>query len=1241
MDTPLILPPNSASLFYGFKRPAVKPITLPDIYRVSTLCVPSPESGTTTPTTTTTTPQAITSSSSSSSSTSTTASSSSKVSKSIKDYDVSVSGTYSNPTIIESKVRPAFIQQYKDPWNIRTPGTIPRFEKFINRSDDLANLASRLEISTKPICRTCVVLGPSGIGKTTFINEFVRQEKEKGECLVFRIHAHSQCSLTHGFKLIGDQLNVDNTDKSLSVRKKIVCCDDDDYAVRVANHLRQMTIPWLLVIYHPVSVADIERYLPNLSSTASPSGRIILIAETSFWRQYLGSIVQLGTLDHLQIMENIGIGSEKNDTLVFNLYESVFQGNFHLAKVAHAYVTHLKISYADYYSLYKSYPKQSDESIATITSVQRPVLLLTLEHIKESDPIAWTMLLCFTYISAPWVCESFVNTLHTAILEHNPEAANSSSASPIKLLETLQLVQKDDGECWMLSKPMSAILQSSNLFKLHTALFTVCANAIVEERDYIIGCYFWSNNKDMLPALNHDEAATLALLQLTAGLAGVEAQRPSAKRCQEMILYMDTVVTNSSFITKESYIYIILQLLKLKISEELGIVKTTDAIQHILAQELYTHDQVLASTQRSLDFVQQLHGSDDHSEVVTCMNHMASMQLALGRFEQGLEQYNDMIKLTKGVHGTEYHPDVAYAMSQAACVLQSLGRYSESLVQHQKVLEIRRKIYGTEEHPNVAVTMHVIGTVLSVLKRYKEAMVVHRRTLAIWRKIFDDDAHSEIASSLSSIGGILQGARKYQEALEIQRECLAVQRQIYGTDETLEIATTLSNIAESLRLLGQYKEAFSTIQEALSLRLKIHGTDVHVDVASSMSCIASILQSLGRYDEALYHQQKTLEQYCRIYNTEEHLDVAITRSYIAKLYDLLDRHEEALTECEKTLELRIKIHGTKVHLDVAASMSHMASVLQKLGRFEEALELQFETLELFHEIYNTDCHPDYANTMSQINGVLEDLMEYERALKGHRKTLALWRKIYQTDEHPEVSTGIGEIANVLSSLGRDEEALLEYEHSLLLERRIYGTDEHQEICLSLTNTAVTMRKLNMAPELHLALDRNAWMFLPTDHPDYEKRRARFEKRHAKAVQKIQKEMTKQSNQTSIPACKLRAQLSALDLLRESTFQLGHDEFTSIITLYLKNSKKKAKNFYLTLANETTIMFVNSLMNAGAFQQASEVLLSYVGRLNDKIGETIHDIVVNSFAQQWFGTADKMLFATGYLLLSFANQRDAM
>ena len=441
------------------------------------------------------------------------------------------------------------------------------------------------------------------------------------------------------------------------------------------------------------------------------------------------------------------------------------------------------------------------------------------------------------------------------------------------------------------------------------------------------------------------------------------------------------------------------------------------------------------------------------------LNVSGEVYHSLGEYNQAKELHEKALIIRKTIFG-EDHADVATSYNNLASVYNSLGEYNQAKELHEKALVIRKKIFG-EDHADVATSYNNLALVHNRVGEYIQAKELHEKALTIRKKIFGEN-HADVATSYSNLAVVYNSLGKYNQAKELHEKALMMDKKVFGEDHA-DVATSYNNLAGVYNNLREYNQAKEFYEKALTIRKKVFGED-HADVAASYSNLAVVYCSLGEYNQAKELHEKALKTCKKIFG-EDHADVATVYNNLALLYNRLGEYNQAKELQEKALMICKQILGED-HANVATSYNNLAIVYNNLGEYNQAKELHVKALTIDKKIFGED-NAHVATSYNNLAIVYYSLKEYNQAKELHVKALTILKKIFGED-HADVATSYSNLASVYYSLKEYNQAKELHVKALTILKKIFGED-HADVATSYSNLALvyySLEEYNQAKELH-------------------------------------------------------------------------------------------------------------------------------------------------------------------------------
>ncbi len=228
----------------------------------------------------------------------------------------------------------------------------------------------------------------------------------------------------------------------------------------------------------------------------------------------------------------------------------------------------------------------------------------------------------------------------------------------------------------------------------------------------------------------------------------------------------------------------------------------------------------------------------ESSETFKVQSNLASLERRMGRFEQSLRDYQQLVTTAEKVLGKE-HPVTLGASAGASLVLFQTGKHAEAATLAERTLGQQRKIYG-EDHAITLATLHnlaeiqsAMGDLLHAKKNFQDA--VTRRNRLLGKEAPDSIAstiglakvclklnhfeeaealyreHPNDADSLEGLAVMFYDQQRFVEAEPLFRHLWTLRSEKLGQTDPLALAA-LHNHGLVLQKLGRVEEGTTALQ---------------------------------------------------------------------------------------------------------------------------------------------------------------------------------------------------------------------------------------------------------------------------------------------------------------------------------------------------------------------------------------------------------------------------------------------
>lgn len=193
------------------------------------------------------------------------------------------------------------------------------------------------------------------------------------------------------------------------------------------------------------------------------------------------------------------------------------------------------------------------------------------------------------------------------------------------------------------------------------------------------------------------------------------------------------------------------------------------------------------------------------------MAKLGSARTALGKFDDGLVDLREALKITRSVLGRN-HRTVAQILCHIACLYFEAGELFSAQSTFEDALEMYRGVFQIEADRDACMaqlteTLCNIGSIQNKRKNFSGAIESFREALYLQRGILGHD-HPRVIATLDNLGYSFSKSKMYNQALTCYKEMLTAQISHYGSF-TGECCDTLS---KQVLIYGKLKNVDDAIQ---------------------------------------------------------------------------------------------------------------------------------------------------------------------------------------------------------------------------------------------------------------------------------------------------------------------------------------------------------------------------------------------------------------------------------------------
>lgn len=197
----------------------------------------------------------------------------------------------------------------------------------------------------------------------------------------------------------------------------------------------------------------------------------------------------------------------------------------------------------------------------------------------------------------------------------------------------------------------------------------------------------------------------------------------------------------------------------------------------------------------------------------TARNQLGMLYKYFGRFEEGLQLYQEALKVLVEAHG-EHSPQVGTIYHNLGGILFSKGDLDAAESYAFKSWAISKILWGEKDTRTMADAV-AYAAILDGLQRYAESEAIYRQALEIYETTFGPE-HYEVAATLHNLAATISTSDRAEEAETHYRSALAIKKKILG-DQNPDVALTCNNLGRLLTDAGRPAEAVPLLVAAVAV----------------------------------------------------------------------------------------------------------------------------------------------------------------------------------------------------------------------------------------------------------------------------------------------------------------------------------------------------------------------------------------------------------------------------------------
>ena len=254
------------------------------------------------------------------------------------------------------------------------------------------------------------------------------------------------------------------------------------------------------------------------------------------------------------------------------------------------------------------------------------------------------------------------------------------------------------------------------------------------------------------------------------------------------------------------------------LNEALSIARQHFSEEHVVVEyclnDLAGLYNLLGRLEQSLEIHQQLLKNKlargDERNLFNNYNNVAHVLMRTKQFNEAEKMFREAIALAKaaGPHGSPQLP--TYMNNRGQCLV-AMGRFEEAIELFQQVIEMRKRL--NENDPQIGNSLSSLGQVYLKLKDYEKAEELQRQAVAKYSELMGPD-HLYTQICRFSLARVLRARDKLDEANKLYKQTRPAFEASFGTTHSRTVSLRAHHGA-LLADLGRWEEARTELEFAL------------------------------------------------------------------------------------------------------------------------------------------------------------------------------------------------------------------------------------------------------------------------------------------------------------------------------------------------------------------------------------------------------------------------------------------
>lgn len=702
--------------------------------------------------------------------------------------------------------------------------------KFVGRSSVIQELEAKLGQDVKG--RRLALAGLGGVGKSQVAVEMVYRTRERcPNCSVFWVPATSPEAFEAAYLEIGRQLSISGlTDPAVNVKELVKVrlsdeatgkwfmvvdnADDQNMLFKNIGTERQQVT---LMDYLPrTSHGDLLFTTRNRKLAVKLAGtNVVTISEMD--EDAAGEVLRKSIID-IDILDD-------SEEVTRNFLRQLTYLPLAIVQAA-AYINENSISVGDYLNMLVGTEEAAVEILSEdyedegrYRESKNPVATtwqISFEQIRSRDPLAARYL-------------SFM-------------ACFDPKNIPLRLLPTENLKKKQIEAFGTLKAYSFLTVRSGNeAFDLHRLVHMATRNWLVMEDS--LADYTQQATETLaaeFPTSKHEEKAIWTTLMPHAQYILASPLAQESKERYELMYKVSLCLSADGKYEEAAR----LQSKALTWAEQtLGMSHQETGVQvQLLAklmQSMGKYDEAVALNMRAMGIL------NDHTSVLTTLNHLAMNYQSLGRLSEAQELFKRVVEESKLKLGEE-HAETLKSIGNLATNYSTLGDWTQAEEMLLKAIEVSKRINGPE-HPETLLYMNNLSVTYNSQRKLDQAEGMAKQTLELRTKVLGRD-HPDTLTTINNLALSYINQDRINEAEALFQEVIRVSTKLQGKDHP-DTLIARSNLASIYVAKSDWKKAEEQFAQVLETRKSFLGR-YHMKTINVAARLGFVYHESGQTDKA-------------------------------------------------------------------------------------------------------------------------------------------------------------------------------------------------------------------------------------------------------------------------------------------------------------------------------------------------------------------------------------------------------